>query len=181
MNNKIQDESKSIPLQDLGINSPLGGGGRREDLQFLPISINVTNKKILLIGGGKVATHKGTIMARFVTNVTVISPDFTDEIKKLPYTFIEKEYEKSDLEGFFLVYVCTGNHELNARIKVDAEELGILTSVCDAPMLCDFVSPAIHKEEHVTISVGTNGRNAMQSVDIRNQITKLFQDGTIHL
>ena len=47
--------------------------------------------------------------------------------------------------------------------------------------ILNFVSPAIHKEEHVTISVGTNGRNAMQSVDIRNQITKLFQDGTIHL
>ncbi|HEY5509073.1 MAG TPA: NAD(P)-dependent oxidoreductase, partial [Paludibacter sp.] len=110
---------------------------KREDLLFLPISINVTNKKILLIGGGKVATHKGTIMARFVTNVTVISPDFTPEILQLPYTFIEKEYEKSDLVGFFLVYVCTGNHELNAQVKVDAEELGILTSVRDAPMLCD--------------------------------------------
>ena len=171
--NNIQDETNS--------NSPLGVRGRREDLQFLPISINVTNKKILLVGGGKVATHKGTIMARFVQNVTVISPEFTDEIKKLPFTFIEKEYEKSDLKGFFLVYVCTGNHELNAQIKVDAEELGILTSVCDAPLLCDFVSPAIHKEDNVTISVGTNARNAYQAVDIRNQITELIKNGTIHI
>ncbi len=154
---------------------------RREDLQFLPISINVTNRKILLIGGGKVATHKGTIMARFVDQVTVISPEFTPEIKQLPFTFIEKEYEKGDLQGFFLVYVCTGDHELNARIKGDAETLGILTSVCDAPMLCDFVSPAIHKEGHVTISVGTNGRNAYQSVAIRNQITALIKDSKISL
>jgi len=151
----------------------------REDLQFLPISINVTNKKILLIGGGKVATHKGYIMARFVNQVTVIAPEFTDEIKQLPFTFIEKEYVKTDLFGFFLVYVCTGNHELNAQIKVDAEALGILTSVCDAPMLCDFVSPAIHKEGNVTISVGTNGQNAMQSVAIRNQITELIEKGQI--
>lgn len=163
------------PLGDLGVVS------RREDLQFLPISINVTNKKILLIGGGKVATHKGTIMARFVQNVTVISPEFTDEIKKLPFTFIQKEYEKGDLEGYFLVYVVTGNHELNAQIKLDAEELGILTSVCDAPLLCDFVSPAIHKEDNVTISVGTNARNAYQAVDIRNQITELIKNGTIHI
>jgi len=53
--------------------------------------------------------------------------------------------------------------------------------VCDAPMLCDFVSPAIHKEGNVTISVGTNGQNAMQSVGIRNQITELIKDGLIHL
>jgi siroheme synthase-like protein len=154
---------------------------KREDLQFLPISLNVTNKKILLIGGGKVATHKGSIMARFVSNVTVISPDFTDEIRQLPFTFIEKEYEKKDLEGFFLVYVCTGDHNLNSRIKADAEELDILTSVCDAPMLCDFVSPAIHKEGHVTISVGSNAQNVYQSVAIRNQITQLITDGLLKI
>jgi siroheme synthase-like protein len=151
----------------------------REELQFLPISINVTNKKILLVGGGKVATHKAVIMARFVHNVTVVSPEFTEEIRQLPFTFIQKRYEKSDLAGAFLVYVCTGDHELNARVKSDAEELGILTSVCDAPLLCDFVSPAIHKEGHVTISVGTNARSAMQSVFIRNQITELISGGKI--
>ena len=154
---------------------------KREDLQFLPISINVTNKKILLIGGGKVATHKGTIMARFVNQVTVIAPEFTPEIKQLPFTFIEKEYEKSDLEGFFLVYVCTGDHELNRRIKEDAETLDILTSVCDAPFLCDFVSPTIHKEGHITISVASNAQNVYQSVDIRNQIKELIENGQIHI
>ncbi len=153
----------------------------REDLQFLPISINVTDKKILLVGGGKVATHKGSIMARFVRNVTVISPDFTDEILQLPFEFIEKEYEKTDLVGFFLVYVCTGDHDLNARIKQDAEELGILTSVCDAPLLCDFVSPAIHKEGNLTIAVGSNAQNVYKSVDVRNQISELIKNGTIHL
>jgi siroheme synthase-like protein len=154
---------------------------KREDLQFLPISLNVTNKKILLVGGGRVATHKGSIMARFVSNVTVISPDFTDEIRQLPFTFIEKEYEKRDLQGFFLVYVCTGDHDLNSRIKADAEELDILTSVCDAPMMCDFVSPAIHKEGHVTISVGSNAQNVYQSVAIRNQITQLITDGLLKI
>jgi len=153
----------------------------REDLQFLPISINVTYKKILLIGGGKVATHKGSILARFVNNVTVIAPEFTPEIKELPFTFIQKEYEKSDLEGFFLVYICTGNHELNAQIKANAEEFGILASVCDAPLLCDFVSPAIHKEDNITISVGSNAQDVYKSVDIRNQIKKLIQDGTIDI
>jgi precorrin-2 dehydrogenase/sirohydrochlorin ferrochelatase len=153
----------------------------RKDLQFLPISLNVTNKKILLIGGGNVATHKGTIMARFVNNVTVVAPEFTPEIKKLPFTFIQKEYHKRDLEGFFLVYVCTGNHALNAQIKADADALGILTSVCDAPLLCDFVSPAIHQVDHVTISVGTNGQNALQAVHIRNQIKELFDKELLHI
>jgi len=154
----------------------------REHMKFLPISINVTDKKILLIGGGKVATHKASILARFVTdNVTVISPYFTQEMKQLPFNFIEKEYEKNDLKDFFLVYVCTGDHELNRQIKADAEALGILTSVCDAPMLCDFVSPAIFKHEHLTISVASNAQNVYQSIAVRDRIAQLTQDGTLQL
>jgi len=155
---------------------------KREDMNFLPISINITNKKILLIGGGKVATHKASIIARFVTeNVTVISPNFTQEIKLLPFTFIEKTYEKNDLKDYFLVYVCTGDHELNRQIKADAEELGILTSVCDAPLLCDFVSPAIFKQEHLTIAVSSNAQNVYQSIAVRDRISKLTDDGILQL
>lgn len=155
---------------------------KREDMNFLPISINVTNKKILLIGGGKVATHKASIIARFITdNVTVISPDFTSEIRQLPFTFIEKNYDKNDLKDFFLVYVCTGDHELNRQIKADAEELDILTSVCDAPLLCDFVSPAIFKQEHLTIAVSSNAQNVYQSIAVRDRIAKLTDDGILQL
>lgn len=151
-------------------------------MNFLPISINVTNKKILLIGGGKVATHKASIIARFITdNVTVISPDFTSEIRQLPFTFIQKNYDKNDLKDFFLVYVCTGDHELNRQIKADAEELGILTSVCDAPLLCDFVSPAIFKQEHLTIAVSSNAQNVYQSIAVRDRIAKLTDDGILQL
>ena len=153
----------------------------REDLLFLPISINITNKKILLIGGGKVATHKGQIIARFAQNVTVIAPEFTDEIKQLPFSFIQKTFDPSDLIGYFLVYVCTGDHELNQQIKEYASELGILTSVCDAPWLCDFVSPAIHKSGHITISVASNAQDVYKSVDIRNQITELINQGVIKI
>lgn len=155
---------------------------KREDMNFLPISINVTNKKILLIGGGKVATHKASIIARFITdNVTVISPDFTSEIRQLPFTFIQKNYDKNDLKDFFLVYVCTGDHELNRQIKADAEELGILTSVCDAPLLCDFVSPAIFKQEHLTIAVSSNAQNVYQSIAVRDRIAKLSDNGLLQL
>lgn len=153
----------------------------KTDLQFLPVSLNVTGKKILMIGGGKIATHKATIMKRFVENVTVIAPEISFEIENLGFTIVHKEYEASDLDGYFLVYVVTDNHELNTQIKLDAEKRGILTSVCDAPLLCDFVSPAIHKEDYITVAVGSNAQNVYQSVDIRNQIKELFENGTIQI
>ena len=154
---------------------------RREDLKFLPVSINITDKKILIIGGGKVGFHKATILNRFTDEATVIAPEFHAGFESLPFTQIKKRYEQSDLAGAFLVYVCTENEELNARIKAESEKLGILTSVCDNPMLCDFVSPAIHKDGNVTIAVSSNAQDVYRSIDIRDQIRKLAEEEVIKI
>lgn len=152
-----------------------------QSLNFLPISVNITNKKILIIGGGKVGFHKATILNRFTDKATVISPQFHERFDELPFQLIEKSYDVSDLEGAFLVYVCTENEILNSQIKSDAEAIGILASVCDNPALCDFISPAIYKKDYITIAVSSNAQDVYQSVDIRNQIQNLEQVGKIVL
>ncbi|MFT4070320.1 MAG: bifunctional precorrin-2 dehydrogenase/sirohydrochlorin ferrochelatase [Dysgonamonadaceae bacterium] len=154
---------------------------KREDMNFLPISVNITNKRILIIGGGRVGYHKATILHRFTNEAFVISPEFHEGFDKLPFIRIQKTYDKSDLIGAFLVYVCTENKELNARVKADAEALGVMTSVCDDPELCDFVSPAIYKNDHITVAVSSNARDVYQSIDIRNQVHQLVQEGVIDL
>lgn len=150
-------------------------------MTFLPISINIDSQKILLIGGGKVASHKAAILHRFTDKAIIIAPDIHPDIEKLPFIIIRKAYEKSDLTGFNLVYVCTNNHELNKQIKRDAEELGILTSVCDNPALCDFVSPAVFKSGNITISIGSDAKNVKRSIVIRDRIKKLIEDGILQI
>ena len=154
---------------------------KREDLNFLPISINITDKKILIIGGGKVGYHKATILHRFTDHAFVISPTFHHGFGELPFVQVHKEYEKTDLQDAFLVYVCTENEELNAQIKLDAVEMNVLASVCDNPILCDFVSPSIYKNENITIAVSSNARNVHQSINIRNQIQTLVEDGSLNI
>ncbi|MDR1682218.1 MAG: bifunctional precorrin-2 dehydrogenase/sirohydrochlorin ferrochelatase [Candidatus Symbiothrix sp.] len=152
-----------------------------QDYNFLPISINITGKKILLIGGGKVGYHKASILHRFTDDVTVLSPEFHENFYSLPFQRIRKEYETGDLSGFFLIYICTGDKALNRRIKADAEALNILASVCDNPSLCDFVSPAIHKEGEMTIAVGSNAQDVRRSIAVRNRISELIKEGVLEL
>ncbi len=153
----------------------------RKDLQFLPVGINVTGKKIMIIGGGKVALHKATILNRYVDKATVISPVFHEGFSSLPFVCIEKYYAMDDLAGAFLVYICTENEQLNAEIKQECEKRNILASVCDNPVLCDFVSPAIYKNGNITVAVSSNAQDVYQSIDIRNQIQQLAENGTIKL
>lgn len=144
-------------------------------MNFLPISINIEGKKILIIGGGRVGLHKATILHRFTNEATVISPQFKDGFEALPFTLIQKKYEPSDLDGALLIYVCTENSELNQQIKRDAEERHVLASVCDNPPLCDFTSPAIYKDGDMTIAVSSNAKDVHLSMRIRDAIKTNIQ------
>jgi precorrin-2 dehydrogenase/sirohydrochlorin ferrochelatase len=142
---------------------------------FLPISIKLTNKKILVIGGGRIANHKISFLEQFTQNISVVALDVCDELISKGYSFNKKPYQKSDLEGAFLVYACTNIRKLNQQIKLDAESLGILTNVVDDPSLCDFVSPAIYKRNHITIAVGSNGQEVRRAIAIRNKIRESLE------
>lgn len=150
-------------------------------MDFLPIAINIKNTNILIVGGGKVATHKAQILARFTDRATVIAPDITEELKSLPFRIVQKTFEPSDLDCVDLLFVCTGNHQLNHEIKRLAAQRHILTSVCDDPAQCDFISPAIHREGHLTIAVGSDSRDVKRSIRVRNRIKELIADDTLQI
>ena len=150
-------------------------------MDYLPITINIVSANILIVGGGKVATHKAQILARFTDHATVIAPEITEELKALPFHVIEKAFEPSDLNGIQILFVCTGDHELNHEIKRLAAQRHILTSVCDDPAQCDFISPAIHREGNLTIAVGSDSRDVKRSIRVRNRIKELIENGTLQI
>ena len=152
-----------------------------KSMEFLPINIRISDAKILIVGGGNVATHKAQILSRFTNNVTVLAPSISDEIKRLPFRKIEKEFSETDLDGVNILYVCTGNHILNRRIRQMSKSRNILTSVCDAPMLCDFTSPAIYIDGNVTVSVASDAKDVKRSIRIRNNIRKAVADNNLRI
>jgi siroheme synthase-like protein len=147
---------------------------------FLPISINITGKRVLIVGGGKVAAHKLSTLIKFTHDITVLAPDIIHEIlNDSRLNCIIKPYEKDDLCDFHLVYACTNNRMVNAEIKKDANNLGLMVNVADDPELCDFISPAIYKQNHITVSVGSNARNVKKAIRIRNWIKEKLENGEI--
>ena len=150
-------------------------------MDYLPITIRIASANILIIGGGKVATHKAQILSRFTDSATVIAKEISDDIKALPFRAIEKEFEPSDLDGVQLLFVCTGDHDLNHSIKQLASERGILTSVCDDPSVCDFISPAIYRDDNITIAVGSDSKYVKRSIRIRDRIKELIENDTLRI
>lgn len=150
-------------------------------MEFLPINIRISDARILIVGGGRVATHKATILSRFTERVTVIAPQVSDGIKTLPFQWEEREFTEADLDGVTLLFVCTGDHPLNRYIHSLARLRGILTNVCDSPAECDFTSPAIYRDGDLTVSVASDGKNVRRSIRVRDRIKEAIQHDSIQI
>uniref|UniRef100_UPI0032167A76 precorrin-2 dehydrogenase/sirohydrochlorin ferrochelatase family protein n=1 Tax=uncultured Draconibacterium sp. TaxID=1573823 RepID=UPI0032167A76 len=143
--------------------------------KFLPISINIANQKILVVGGGEDAFKKLKILQRFDAEVEVLALKVCTEIKNSGVKFIEAAYHKKYLPDYFILYSCSNNEELDKQIVKDCYEAGVLVNIHDKPELCQFVSPAILKKGNITIAVGSNGENVYESIRIRNLIQDKLQ------
>lgn len=154
---------------------------KNSSVDFLPVGLRIRGKRILIVGGGKVGFHKASLLRRFTSEVTIVSSAFQAGFDGLPFELRRKKYDPSDLEDMGLVYICTENHELNRRIKADAGRIGLLASVCDAPSLCDIISPAVCRIGNLSISVSSDGKDVKRSIRIRNRINELIEKGLLNI
>ena len=135
-----------------------------------PIMLNINNKKCVVIGGGTVALRKAKKIMECGGNVTVISPEFTDGFNGL--NTIQKAYEKTDLNGAFLVTAATDNKELNRQITADARKMKILTYAVDDAEVSDFILPASKTVGDITVAASTNGKYPFLAKRLRDEISE---------
>jgi precorrin-2 dehydrogenase/sirohydrochlorin ferrochelatase len=142
---------------------------------FLPISIDISGQKILIVGGGESAYKKLEILRRFDAEVEIIALDVCAKIKQSGVKYVERGYEKTLLKGYLMLYSCTNNLELDKQILADGKEMGVLVNIHDNPALCQFVSPAIYKDGNITVAVASNAENVHESIRIRNEIREFLK------
>lgn len=143
---------------------------------FLPISIDISNQKILIVGGDQSALKKLKILQRFGAEVEVLALKVCREIKESGISFYEKNYHKNHLKGYLMLYSCTNNPELDQQILLDGKETGVLVNIHDKPELCQFISPAIYRNGNLSVAVSSNGEDVYESIKLRNIIGEFLTE-----
>jgi len=143
---------------------------------FLPISIDISSSKILIIGGGQSALKKIRILQRSGANLEVVAENIIDEVYKTGVVCFRKSYEKSDLNGYLMLYSCTNNELLDSQIAQDGREAGVLVNIHDNPALCQFVSPAIYQDGNISVAVSSNAENVYEAIRLRNLIREYLEN-----
>ena len=143
---------------------------------YLPIAIDISNSKILIIGGGQSALKKIRILQRSDANIEVVAGNIIDEVYASGVICHLKKYEKSDLNGYLMLYSCTNNETLDKQIAEDGREAGVLVNVHDNPTLCQFVSPAIYRDGNLSVAVSSNAENVYEAIRVRNLIQEYLEN-----
>ena len=138
--------------------------------KYLPISLDITNQKILIIGAGESAYKKGLILKRFDADIEFVALEIGDKIRNSGWPFKQKAYEADDLEGYLMVYSCSNDAKLDCRIRRDAREKKVLCNIHDKPKMCQYVSPAVYQYKNMTVAVASNGRDVYKSIKLRNYL-----------
>lgn len=135
----------------------------KKNYPYYPIYLDIEERDVLIIGGGNVCARKAETMLKYGARVTVVSPEFTDEIEEWAkagtVTIRRKTYEESDLEGASIVIASTDDQCINGRIARDCRRRKIPVNVVDVTHLCEFIVPAIVERGSIQIAVSTGGKS----------------------
>ena len=150
---------------------------------WFPLFVNLENKKILVIGGGKIAYKKITKILEYSANVTIITEKIEEEkllqlenVKIVDNKRIEndKDIIGELVKNYFLVIAATNDEELNENIAKICDSRGILINNISSKTEMNAMFGGIVKNDEFQIAVSTGGKNCRRSRAMKSEIQKIL-------
>src|SRR4051812_40973705 len=151
-------------------------------LHNYPLLLDVTDRQIVIVGGGEVAVRKVLgLLAAGARRVRVVSPEFHErmpgEIER-----ITAAYRREHLTGAQMVFAATHDPSINDAIVRDAHEMGLLVCRADTDdeNSGDFATPAMIRKDPVLVTVSTGGSPAL-AARLRDAIEQVMNPRWIEM
>ncbi len=124
---------------------------------LFPVFLRLRGRKVVLVGGGRVAASKLEALVRTGAAVTVVAPDIHEDIARAPVTLRQRPFRAGDLEDAWFV-VAAATPEVNRRVREAAEELRVFVNAVDDPESASAYTGGVLRRGGVTVAVSTEGR-----------------------
>ncbi|KAG8947619.1 Bifunctional dehydrogenase and ferrochelatase [Tulasnella sp. 424] len=172
----MADSSDSQPF------APVTPGGS------LIIAWQLRDKRVLLVGGGHVASGRLSHLLDADALVTLISPKtglhplvihriFEDDYAKTRITYLDRPFAgEQDLDGMDMVLTAIDDVELSRSICHMARARKIPVNVADVPPECDFYFGSMIRKGPLQVMVSTGGKGPKLANIIRRKMEDALPD-----
>ena len=151
---------------------------------FFPLFVNVENKEVLIVGGGKIGGRKAQTLREYGANVTVYSEKVTEEailadenIKVVNKNVSHDEAEIKELvKKYFLVVAATDDMELNDRISHVCMNENILVNNVSSKTEMNAMFTAVVKNDEFQIGIGSYGKSCRRSKALKGKVQELIDE-----
>lgn len=147
----------------------------------LPLTLRVGGRRVVVVGGGHVATRRALSLLDSGAAVVVISPEVSDSlassIGRGDVEWIQRPYASGDLGGAWLVQTATGT-AVDDLVAADAETAQIWCLKGGDPDNATAWAPAVAKVDDVMVAV-SGGGDAGRASALRDGVAAALQSGEL--
>ena len=149
------------------------------DRSYFPLFVDLSEKKIIVAGGGLIAERRVRALLSFADHITVIAPWISSGLLELEQgkwiRCLKRAFHPDDIIGADLVLAATNDLRLDHEIGIRCRNEQILVNVADCKELCDFYFPGIIMDEEITIGITANGKDHSKVKEVRRKIEKALK------
>jgi len=149
-------------------------------MKLYPIFASLSQRAVLVVGGGAVAERKVAALLQAQAQVTVNAPSLTPRLQRWVrqgrIAHRTDPFRESWLERVWLVVAATPDREINALVASLGELRRIFVNVVDDAALSSFHVPAVIDRAPLTIAISSGGEAPMLSRLLRERLEALLDD-----
>lgn len=147
---------------------------------YFPMFVDISQKNIIIIGGGNIAQRRIETLLDFAEHIQVIAPEVTDPIKEWDdlgkIHWICDQYRPELLEGAEIVLAATNDPQCNESVVRYCNENQIMVNTAHKKEACDFFFPGIVRSGNIVAGVTANGLNHKEAKKARECISRALKE-----
>ncbi len=148
-------------------------------MKHLPLMVNVSNRRFLIVGGGNIATRRARVINQAEAMIDVVAKSATEEIKSIVTQSggicTERSWRTEDItEDYAFVIAATDDRALNQEIRETCVEMNIPVNVITDASLSDFTFPSTIYRSPMTIAVSSGSASPLLARLLSERIDALI-------
>jgi uroporphyrin-III C-methyltransferase/precorrin-2 dehydrogenase/sirohydrochlorin ferrochelatase len=150
--------------------------------ELYPIGLRLSGLRVLVVGGGTVATRRVPALLAAGARVVLVAPSLTPALHDLVgagrVEYVARRFEPSDVDGVWLVQVAVDDPDAAVAVSDAARERRVFCVRADDRHAATAWTPAVTRHGPVTVAV-LGGGDPRRAVAVRDAIRDGLGDGSL--